>query len=91
MIRPYTTDCFLCKVRRETYERTKDLNISPFTRMRKIGSFVLYKITTGQADISTFMTEQETKCLAVCDTAAIHPALYDRPEKQLMIQTQHPT
>ena len=91
MIRPYKVDCFLCKVRRETYGRTEDLNSSPFTRMQKIVSFALYKITAGQADISAFMTEPEFKCQSVRDTAAINPALYERPEKQLTIQTQHPT
>lgn len=91
MIRPYKADCFLCKVRRETYGRTEDLNSSPFTRMRKIGSFALYKMTTGQVDNSAFMTEPEIKCLFVRDTATINPALNERPEKQLTSQTQHLT
>jgi len=74
VIRPYTADCFLCKVRRETYERTEDL---PFIRIQEVGSFALCKITTGQANIFASVTEQEIKYLAVCDTAAIYPALYE--------------
>jgi len=73
---------------RETYERTED---SPFIRMQNVGSFALYKITTGQEDISAFVPEQEIKCLAVCDTATICTASYERPEKQLAVETQHPT
>jgi hypothetical protein len=92
VIRPYKAECFLCRVRRGTYvyEQTEDLNTSPFTRMQRIGSFALYNVTTGQADISAFMTEQEIKYLSLCGTATITPTLYGRPEEKLTIQT-HPT
>jgi hypothetical protein len=59
--------------------------------MQKIRSFALYNITTGQADIFAFMTEQEIECLSLCAIASINPTLYAKPEEKLTVQAQHPT